>query len=149
MFKTAGNFQFFLKKYILHTGNICDTFGYTLMPKHFHFAVKIKSKEECEMQFKKIKDFPFDSQKHSLSDFLMERFGNLCNSYTKSYNKVYERKGGFLLIISNEQRLTVINTSATLSTIFILMPSIMAFAKSLLIGNGHLFILFLLIKRQG
>ncbi len=97
LFKTADNFQFFLKKYILHTGNICDTFGYTLMPNHFHFAVKIKSKEECEVQFKKIKDFPFDSQKHSLSDFLMERFGNLCNSYTKSYNKVYERKGGLFI----------------------------------------------------
>src|SRR5436190_11227732 len=97
LYKKDDNFQFFLKKYALHTDNICDTFGYTLMPNHFHFAIKIKSREECETQFKKIKQLSFDSHKHSLSDFLMERFSNLCNSYTKSYNKVYERKGALFI----------------------------------------------------
>src|SRR5678809_641805 len=97
LFRNDDNFQFFLKKYSLHADSICDTFSYILMPNHFHFVVKIKSKEECKVQFEKIKGSPFDSQKHSLSDFLMERFSNLCNSYSKSYNKVYERKGALFI----------------------------------------------------
>jgi len=97
LFRNDDNFKFFLKKYLLHTGSICETFGYSLMPNHFHFAVKMKSKEECEAQFERIKKFRFDTQKHNLPDFLMERFSNLCNSYTKSYNKVYERKGALFI----------------------------------------------------
>src|SRR5258708_38514222 len=86
LFRNDENFGFFLKKYALRTEAICETFSYTLMPNHFHFAVKIKSIEECKAHFKKVKKLPFDSLIHNLYDFLMERFSNLFNSYTKSYN---------------------------------------------------------------
>jgi hypothetical protein len=99
------------------------------------------------MQFK-IKDF-HSIHRNTAYLILMERFANLCNSYTKSYNKVYERKGALFIDYLKRQKLTMINISAILSTTFILMPSIMASAKILLIGNGHLFMLFLLIKGQG
>ena len=81
----------------MHTEAVCDTFSYTLMPNHFHFAVKIKSREHCIAHFEKTKQIPFDSSRCHLSDFLMERFSNLCNSYTKSYNKVFNRKGSLFI----------------------------------------------------
>lgn len=93
LYRVDENFGFFLKKYALYTGAICHTLGYTLMPNPFHFAIKIKSLQECIAHFEKVKDISFDPSRHNLPDFLMERFSNLCNSYTKSYNKFYDRKG--------------------------------------------------------
>jgi len=97
LFKNAENFGFFLKKYALHTDAICDTYAYSLLPNHFHFAIKIKSFEECKIYFEKIKQVPFNCSRHDLADFLMERFSNLCNSYSKAYNKVFERQGALFI----------------------------------------------------
>jgi REP-associated tyrosine transposase len=97
LFRKDENFGFFLEKYALHTEAICETFSYTLMPNHFHFAIRIRSIQECTTQFEKVKKTPFNSLKHNLSDFLLERFSNLCNSYTKSYNKVFDRKGALFI----------------------------------------------------
>lgn len=97
LFRNEDNFEFFLKKYARHTECICDTFSYILMPDHFHFAIKIKSIEDCAARFEVTKKTPFDSSRHDLSDFLMERFSNLCNSYAKSYNKVFARQGALFI----------------------------------------------------
>jgi REP element-mobilizing transposase RayT len=97
LFRSDDNFEFFLKKYALHTESICDTFAYNLMPNHFHFAIKIKPLEKCIGHFEKIKKTSFDALIHNIPDFLMERFSNLCNSYTKSYNKVFGRKGALFI----------------------------------------------------
>jgi len=93
LFRNDDNFGFFLKKYGIHTDGICDTLSYNLMPNHFHFSVRIKSFQDCITKFEKVKEMPFNSQSHDISDFLMERFSNLCNSYTKSYNKYFDQKG--------------------------------------------------------
>ena len=97
LFRNHENFGFFLKKYALHTYGICDTYAYNLLPNHFHFAVKIKSFEECKTHFEKIKQVCFNCSSHDLPDFVMERFSNLCNSYTKAYNKVFERQGALFI----------------------------------------------------
>ena len=97
LFRNDENFNYFLRKYSLHTEAICDTFCYTLMPNHFHFAVKIKQQEDCLRHFEKIKSHPLDPGKHDLADFLMERFSNFCNAYTKAFNKVYNRKGALFI----------------------------------------------------
>ena len=97
LFRSDDNFGFFLKKYALHTEGICDTFAYNLMPNHFHFAIKIKSLEDCLTQFEKAKKVSYDPLIHDIPDFLMERFSNLCNSYTKSFNKFFDRKGSLFI----------------------------------------------------
>ncbi len=97
LFRSDDNFRFFLTKYVLHINAICDTLGYILMPNHFHFLVKIKSSQECLTYFEQIKNKDFDPFCHNLSDFIMERFSNLFNSYAKAYNKVFERKGSLFI----------------------------------------------------
>ncbi|HET9825503.1 MAG TPA: transposase [Chitinophagaceae bacterium] len=97
LFRNDENFDFFLRKYALHTEAVCDTFAYSLMPNHFHFAIKIKPFERCAVHFEKIKKTSFNLSTHNMPDFLMERFSNLCNSYTKAYNKVYDRKGALFI----------------------------------------------------
>ena len=32
-----------------------------------------------------------------MPDFLMERFGDLCNGYTKAYNKAFGRQGALFI----------------------------------------------------
>ena len=67
----------------MHTNAICDTYAYNLLSNHFHLVVKIKSLDQCKTHFEKIKQVPFNSSTHDMADILMERFSNLCNSYTK------------------------------------------------------------------
>lgn len=97
LFRNDKNFEFFLNKFAVHALSICDPFGYTLMPNHFHFAVKIKPAELCAAHFEKIKQRQFNPEIHDIPDFLMERFGNLCNSYTKSFNSLFDRKGALFI----------------------------------------------------
>jgi putative transposase len=96
LFLSEENYKFFLQKYKLHISPAADTFAYTLLPNHFHFLIRIKSLEEIKNYFPKIKgNKPFHID--IVSEFIMERFGNLLNSYTKSFNKRNKRKGGLFI----------------------------------------------------
>jgi REP-associated tyrosine transposase len=115
LFRNEDNFEFFLKRYALHTENICDTFSYSLMRNHFHFAIRIKPLNVCASHFEKIKKTAFNASVHNMPDFLMERFSNLCNSYTKTYNNWFNRKGA--LFIDYLKRHEVIDENSLLNLI--------------------------------
>jgi len=86
LFLEEENYKFFLKKYKLHVSPVADTLAYNLLPNHFHFLVRIKPLEEIKSHFSAIKaNKSVDIEK--VPEFIMERFGNLLNSYTKSFNK--------------------------------------------------------------
>ncbi len=73
---------------------IADIFCYTLLPNHFHLLVRIKRLETIKILFETSK--PGILQKkydENLSLFISEQFANWCNSYTKSFNRLYGRKG--------------------------------------------------------
>jgi REP element-mobilizing transposase RayT len=74
LFRSDENYSFFLKKYLEHCGEQFSTFAYCLLPNHFHFLVQVKENTTSEQALP------------SISNFL--------NSYSKSYNKLYERHGG-------------------------------------------------------
>lgn len=96
LFLEDENYKFFLRKYKLHISPVADVFAYNLLPNHFHFLIKIKSLEEIKRHFSEVKSNKyFDIEK--VSEFLMERFGNLLNSYTKSFNKRNKRRGGLFI----------------------------------------------------
>jgi REP element-mobilizing transposase RayT len=74
LFRSDENYSFFLKKYLKHCGEQFLTFAYCLLPNHFHFLVQVKENTTSEQALS------------SISNFL--------NSYSKAYNKLYERHGG-------------------------------------------------------
>ena len=96
LFRQERNYEFFLSKYLKHILPIADTYSYCLLPNHFHFLIRMKCLENIEAHYLKMKK----DKKFSLEivpDFLMERFSNLFNSYTKAYNKIYDRKGALFI----------------------------------------------------
>jgi len=75
LFIDDGNFNFFLlkaKRYVFPTSEIL---AFCLLPNHFHFLIKTRDSE--------LKSFK------GLSD--------LFNSYTKSFNKLFHRRGSLFL----------------------------------------------------
>lgn len=97
LFKEEKNYVFFLHKLDFHTSEIADILTYTLLPNHFHLVVKIKPLETVVEYYETIKMKPFDPLVTNIPDFIMERFSNLLNSYTKSFNKMYGRKGSLFI----------------------------------------------------
>jgi putative transposase len=73
LFLSEENYVYFLTKYQHYLGEKFETLAYCLIPNHFHFLVKIKPTFSNEQVVKSFADFQ--------------------NSYTKSINKVFSRKG--------------------------------------------------------
>ena len=96
LFRSDENYRFFLSRYRFYIEPIAETLSFCLMPNHFHFMVRIRQPEEILAHFYQVKPGKlFDPEK--VSDFIMERFSNLLNSYSKSYNKVYARRGALFV----------------------------------------------------
>ena len=66
----------------------------------------------CFSNLKKGKKFNVEKA----PDFIMERFSNLLNSYSKAYNKMYNRKGG--LFMDYLKRVEVITDDQFGATVF-------------------------------
>ncbi len=106
LFLDEENYKFFLRKYKLHIAPIADTLAYNLLPNHFHFLIRVKAVDEIKSFFLEVKDKSnLDIEK--LPEFIMERFGNLLNSYTKSFNKKNNRRGG--LFIDRMRRVEILD----------------------------------------
>ncbi len=97
MFLSAENYLFFLQKLKQHTASVCSFYCYALLPNHFHLLGRIHDEGTIIKHFKEVKKVAFDWQQHSLPDFIMERFSNCLNSYTKAFNKMHKRKGSLFM----------------------------------------------------
>jgi len=97
LFLSEEHYHFFLRKIKQHTAAVCDVYCYALLPNHFHLLVGIKENEAIAQHFKEVKKRAFEIAKDDLPDFIMERFSNCLNSYTKSFNKVNGRKGALFV----------------------------------------------------
>ncbi len=116
LFVEPKNYSFFLDKLNFHTKHVASIFSYSLLPNHFHLVVRIRSAEDIISHFEVIKNKKFDLVVHNISDFIMERFSNFLNCYTKSFNKIYNRKGA--LFIDYLKRSVVEKDSDLISFIF-------------------------------
>ena len=73
LFRNDDNYLYFLQKYHQYLGDKVDTLAYCLIPNHFHFLVKVKSSIG--------------------NDLLVKSFSDFQNSYSKSFNKAFNRHG--------------------------------------------------------
>jgi REP element-mobilizing transposase RayT len=86
LFVEERNYRYYLELYAKHIEPAAETFAYCLLPNHFHLLVWMK-------------DLGQDEDLGSLRGNLTGRkrpsqsFSNLCNAYTKAFNKVYGRSG--------------------------------------------------------
>ena len=115
LFLIPGNYQFFLlrlRKYILP---IAYVYAYCLLPNHIHLLVRIKELPAIKKYFEEKKKGKIFTEE-GVPDFLMERFSNLLNSYAKSYNKFYDRKGS--LFIYYIRRVEITTDNQLWSTVF-------------------------------
>lgn len=115
LFLNEHNYTFFLKKYKQYIFPIADTFAFCLLPNHFHFLIQIKPVLILEDYFTRKKNNT-SINFQQIPDFIMECFSNFLNSYTKSFNKVYQRKGA--LFIDYLRRVEVKGDAQFGSTIF-------------------------------
>lgn len=90
LFRSNENYRFFLRQWAKYTTPIANTNAYCLMPNHFHFLVRTKSEKKLE-QLPTTKKHPTGFK--NLSGVMAQHFSNLFNSYSKAYNKMYERNG--------------------------------------------------------
>jgi REP element-mobilizing transposase RayT len=78
LFKEKGNYEHFLKLYDLHIEPMAETYAWCLMNNHFHLLIRIKEVEEIKTE-NKIQP--------------SQSFSNLFKTYTKAFNKKYNRHG--------------------------------------------------------
>ena len=82
---------------------MATVFAYALLPNHFHFLVEIKPHETLYELYKnknkhlKPAQAPVKENDNWQPEFVMQQFSNLLNSYTKSFNKKYNRKGALFM----------------------------------------------------
>lgn len=95
--KTKENYRFFLQQYGLFTQEVLDSYAYCLMPNHFHFLVKVKSEESLASFW--MKKFPNKTlQGHKpLEELVARQLAHFFNSYTQSFNKMFDRKGSLFM----------------------------------------------------
>jgi len=91
LFKTDQDYFYFLNKFDRYLGTYVDVYTYCLLPNHFHFNIRVKEEFEIIKKLNtKAKEFPLAK--------INQAFSNFFNSYTKSFNKIHERKGKLFML---------------------------------------------------
>ncbi len=82
LFHNDENYGFFMEKTNRYLPEIATVYAYALLPNHFHFLIKTHPKESIELR-----------SGLEYSARISQVFSNLFNSYTKSFNRYYRRRG--------------------------------------------------------
>ena len=85
IFREEDNYRFFLEKYQKHISPVASTFAFCLLKNHFHFLVRVKNLQG----FKNLEGLGRGP--------VSQAFSNLFNSYTKSFNNKYHRRGSLFI----------------------------------------------------
>jgi REP element-mobilizing transposase RayT len=103
MFKCDENRQYFKRKYKQYLEGYLDIHAYALMSNHYHFSVKIKSKEEIESYIATLDPTMLKSghqnylksndKETAINDLIVEQHRRFFLTYTQAINKMYKRQG--------------------------------------------------------
>lgn len=107
LFYSKENYYYFLKQYAELLAPVMETYAYCLMPKHFHWLIKIKSEKEIfdflRTNGKIIDDIGFNEFKHLLVEIphhpgnifgihLSKQLKTFFSAYMQALNKQFNRK---------------------------------------------------------
>lgn len=99
-FKNEENYIYFLKKFTEYINPIAKTYAYVLMPNHFHFLIELKNDTDIYFRYLELKNGKeeiIEKQKFGFEKFIIQQFSNFFNCYSKSFNKMYSRKGALFI----------------------------------------------------
>ncbi len=102
IFLEEKNYSFFLEKVKIHLFPVVNLYCYNLLKNHFHLLIKVKTEDEIKLESEiwcKEKKIPFKFLNVS------QQFSNLFNSYSKSINNQYTRRGS--LFVKNFKRVEI------------------------------------------
>jgi len=102
IFLDENNYPFFLEKIMKYLFPVMDIYCYNLLKNHFHLLIKVKTENEIKLQSELScteKKVPFRMLDVS------KQFSDLFNSYSKSINKKYSRRGS--LFTENFKRVEI------------------------------------------
>ena len=112
LFQKEDNYRYFLQQWGKYITPVADTYAYCLMPNHFHFLIRTKA----DSVLLDLQGFKNLGGLERSSKIITQHFSNLFNSYTKAYNKMYERKGS--LFMSNFKHKEIKNNDYLTNVIF-------------------------------
>jgi len=84
IFQEDKNYRFFLSKWDKYLGNFTNVWSYCLLPNHFHFLIQIPDEDRLAK---------FSKLGKSYNQITSNQFRKFFISYTKSFNKEYNRTG--------------------------------------------------------
>ncbi|WP_242607176.1 transposase [Flavobacterium sp. MEB061] len=93
IFEEDENYMFFMKQFLKYMIEVCDVYGYCLMPNHFHFVIKVKSEKELLIFANQKVNQVKKQGLHSVQSLVSKQISKFISSYTQSYNKVHKRHG--------------------------------------------------------
>ncbi|MEZ4792538.1 MAG: transposase [Gelidibacter sp.] len=93
LFVENENYLHFLNLIKKHLITVADVYAYCLMKNHFHLLIRMKSKEELNLNDIKL-------------DKLSQPFSNTFNAYSKAINKKYNREGSLFKVRFKRERIT-------------------------------------------
>ncbi len=115
IFIEPKNYRFFLQRYKTYINPVADTFAYALLKNHFHFLVEIKPDDSLLPAFFAANDTRKPGNGWQ-QDLVMQQWSNFLNSYSRSFNNVYGRKGS--LFIDRLKRVQVKDDGQFCATVF-------------------------------
>lgn len=115
LFRNEDNYHFFLYRYLKYISPVAQTLAWALLPNHFHFLMRIRDTDELLRYYLAVKG-KYPQETEWASELVMQQFSNLLNSYAKSYNRIYNRKGA--LFIDYLRRVPVESGEQLLNTVF-------------------------------
>lgn len=92
MFKSAGNYEFFLRKYDQYLSPVVDTYAYCLLGNHFHLLVRINSMEDLSNKMN-LTNVEKPSSLKTAHDIVSHQFQKFFQSYAMAFNKQQARIG--------------------------------------------------------
>ena len=125
LFLRAENYRYFLQKYQEYISPVAETYCYCLMPNHFHFLLRIKSKKDLmgyydtrqsgSATLQGFKTLEGLARQTILPKLVLQNFSHFFNGYTQAFNKQHLRKGS--LFMHPFKRKAILDTSYLLNLI--------------------------------